>query len=49
MAVRLFEGRDHAAAYCRYRVTPCELIDTIVSYVEKKVQCVDDALFHDDL
>ncbi|KAM8904569.1 putative methyltransferase [Spinachia spinachia] len=36
MAVRLFEGRDHAAAYLRYRVAPEELIDRIMSYVEKQ-------------
>nr|XP_040033723.1 putative methyltransferase DDB_G0268948 [Gasterosteus aculeatus aculeatus] len=36
MAVRLFEGRDHAAAYLQYRVAPEELIDRIMSYVEKQ-------------
>nr|XP_046238835.1 putative methyltransferase DDB_G0268948 [Scatophagus argus] len=36
MAVRLFEGRDHAAAYRRYRVAPLELIDRIMNYMEKK-------------
>ncbi|TNN38099.1 putative methyltransferase [Liparis tanakae] len=41
MAVRLFEGRDHAAAYLQYRVTPGELIDIIMSYMGKKTpnQC----------
>ncbi|KAI3365826.1 hypothetical protein L3Q82_000817 [Scortum barcoo] len=36
MAVRLFEGKDHAAAYLQYRVTPQELISRIMSYMEKK-------------
>lgn len=36
MAVRLFEGKDHASAYLHYRVTPLELIGTIISYMEKK-------------
>ncbi|XP_067439351.1 putative methyltransferase DDB_G0268948 [Thunnus thynnus] len=36
MAVRLFEGKEHAAAYLRYRVAPQELISKIMSYVEKK-------------
>ncbi|XP_059184274.1 putative methyltransferase DDB_G0268948 [Centropristis striata] len=36
MAVRLFEGQDHAAAYQQYRVTPDELISRIMSYMEKK-------------
>ncbi|XP_068576000.1 uncharacterized protein, partial [Cebidichthys violaceus] len=31
-----FEGRDHAAAFLQYRVTPDELIDRIMSYMEKK-------------
>lgn len=37
MAVRLFEGKDHAAAYLQYRVAPLELISRIMSYMEKKV------------
>ncbi|XP_037336196.1 putative methyltransferase DDB_G0268948 isoform X2 [Pungitius pungitius] len=36
MAVRLFEGREHAAAYRQYRVAPEELIDRIMSYVRKQ-------------
>ncbi|XP_075951288.1 uncharacterized protein LOC142953105 [Anarhichas minor] len=36
MAVRAFEGRDHAAAYLQYRVAPDELINRIMSYMEKK-------------
>ncbi|XP_042369237.1 putative methyltransferase DDB_G0268948 [Plectropomus leopardus] len=36
MAVRLFEGKDHAAAYLQYRVEPVELISLIMSYMEKK-------------
>ncbi|CAK6969883.1 putative methyltransferase DDB_G0268948 [Scomber scombrus] len=36
MAVRLFEAKDHAAAYLQYRVAPQELISRIMSYMEKK-------------
>ncbi|KAF1371867.1 hypothetical protein PFLUV_G00273810 [Perca fluviatilis] len=35
MAVRVFEGKDHATAYLRYRITPDELISRIMSYMEK--------------
>uniref|UniRef100_A0A3B3WWS1 Methyltransferase type 11 domain-containing protein n=1 Tax=Poecilia mexicana TaxID=48701 RepID=A0A3B3WWS1_9TELE len=34
MAVRLFEGKDHAASYLQYRVTPHEIISKIMSYME---------------
>lgn len=37
MAVRLFEGKDHAVSYLQYRVTPHEMISKIMSYVEQKV------------
>lgn len=37
MAVRLFEGKDHAAAYLQYRIGPHELISRIMGYMEKKV------------
>ncbi|KAM9327719.1 putative methyltransferase [Pholidichthys leucotaenia] len=36
MAVRLFEGQDIAAAYLQYRVAPKELINTIMSFMEKR-------------
>ncbi|XP_076580192.1 uncharacterized protein LOC143316239 [Chaetodon auriga] len=36
MAVRLFEGKDHAAAYLQYRVAPHELVSRIVKFMEKK-------------
>ncbi|KAM8722037.1 putative methyltransferase [Acanthopagrus schlegelii] len=36
MAVRLFEGKDHAAAYLQYRVTPQELINIVMNYMKKK-------------
>ncbi|KAM3585355.1 uncharacterized protein V6R79_015108 [Siganus canaliculatus] len=36
MAVRLFEGKDHAAAYLQYRVAPQELITLIMDYVQKR-------------
>ncbi|GLD63432.1 putative methyltransferase [Lates japonicus] len=36
MAVRLFESKKHAAAYLQYRVSPTELISTIMNYMEKK-------------
>uniref|UniRef100_A0A8D0AYY7 Si:ch211-93g23.2 n=1 Tax=Sander lucioperca TaxID=283035 RepID=A0A8D0AYY7_SANLU len=36
MAVRVFEGKDHAAAYLQYRIAPDELISGIMSYMEKK-------------
>lgn len=38
MAVRLFEGKEQAAAYLQYRVVPHELISTIMKYMEKKVR-----------
>lgn len=36
MAVRLFEGKDHAAAYLQYRVAPIELISRIMDYIKKR-------------
>ncbi|CAG5934134.1 unnamed protein product [Menidia menidia] len=36
MAVRLFEGKDHAASYLRFRVAPRELIDRIFGFMEKR-------------
>lgn len=36
MAVRLFEGKDHAAAYLQYRVAPRELISRIKGFMEKR-------------
>lgn len=39
MAVRLFEGKDHAAAYLQYRVAPQELVSTVMNFMEKRV-CV---------
>ncbi|PWA32094.1 hypothetical protein CCH79_00013362 [Gambusia affinis] len=38
MAVRLFEGKDHAVSYLQYRVTPHEMISKIMSYMEQKTQ-----------
>ncbi|XP_071320949.1 putative methyltransferase DDB_G0268948 [Trachinotus anak] len=38
MAVRLFEGKQHAAAYLQYRVAPHELINRIMSFMEKKTE-----------
>ncbi|XP_041835236.1 putative methyltransferase DDB_G0268948 [Melanotaenia boesemani] len=38
MAVRLFEGKDHAASYLQYRVAPQELISKIMDYMKKKTQ-----------
>ncbi|XP_068447051.1 uncharacterized protein [Clinocottus analis] len=35
MAVRAFEGKEHAAAYLQYRVAPKELISRIVSYMKE--------------
>lgn len=37
MAVRLFEGKVHAAAYLQYRVRHHELISKIVDFMKKKV------------
>ncbi|KAE8278518.1 hypothetical protein D5F01_LYC23423 [Larimichthys crocea] len=37
MALRLFEGKDHAAAYLQYRVSPHELICRIMDYMETKM------------
>lgn len=39
MAVRLFEERDHAEAYLKYRVTPNEVLHRIMTDVEKRVGC----------
>ncbi|KAM4711447.1 LOW QUALITY PROTEIN: putative methyltransferase [Anableps anableps] len=36
MAVRLFEGKDHAASYLQYQVAPHELISKTMSYMEKR-------------
>ncbi|KAG7239307.1 hypothetical protein INR49_029272 [Caranx melampygus] len=36
MAVRLFEGKKHAAAYLQYRVMPHELISRIMTYMRRK-------------
>ncbi|XP_020483784.1 putative methyltransferase DDB_G0268948 [Labrus bergylta] len=36
MAVKLFEGKDHAAAYLQYRVAPDELISRIMSFMETR-------------
>ncbi|XP_073318221.1 putative methyltransferase DDB_G0268948 [Pagrus major] len=36
MAARLFEGKVHAAAYLRYRITPHEFISKIMDYMKKK-------------
>ncbi|XP_047432075.1 uncharacterized protein si:ch211-93g23.2 [Mugil cephalus] len=36
MTRRLFEGKDHAAAYMQYRVAPQEMISIIMSYMEKR-------------
>lgn len=36
MAVRLFEGKNHATAYLQYRVTPQELVDKIMNYMKQK-------------
>ncbi|XP_039907353.1 putative methyltransferase DDB_G0268948 [Simochromis diagramma] len=36
MAVRLFEGKDHAAAYLQYRVAPQELVSTVMNFMEKR-------------
>ncbi|XP_074483365.1 putative methyltransferase DDB_G0268948 [Sebastes fasciatus] len=36
MAVRLFETKHHASAYLQYRVAPVELVNRIVSFMEKK-------------
>lgn len=39
MAYRLFEGKDHASIYHKYRLTPPEeLKNIILQYVDKKVR-----------
>ena len=38
MSYRLFEGRDHASVYQKYRfVPPEELKDLILQYLDQKV------------
>lgn len=38
MAHRLFEGREHAASYCRYRVAPPDqLIHKVLDFLGKRV------------
>uniref|UniRef100_A0A3P9LK69 Si:ch211-93g23.2 n=1 Tax=Oryzias latipes TaxID=8090 RepID=A0A3P9LK69_ORYLA len=36
MAVRLFEAKNHAASYLRYRVSPHELITRIMDFMEEQ-------------
>ncbi|XP_068165873.1 malonyl-[acyl-carrier protein] O-methyltransferase-like [Antennarius striatus] len=36
MARRLYEDRDHAAAYLKYRVAPREIVGKIITFMEKK-------------
>lgn len=36
MAVRLFEGKNHAAAYLQYRVTPQELVNKVMNYMKQR-------------
>ncbi|XP_029942134.1 putative methyltransferase DDB_G0268948 [Salarias fasciatus] len=38
MAVRLFEGKDHAVAYLQYRVMPQELISVVMGFMEKRTK-----------
>ncbi|XP_057686037.1 putative methyltransferase DDB_G0268948 [Corythoichthys intestinalis] len=38
MAFRLYEENDHVAAYLQYRVTPCELIQTIMEFMAPMVR-----------
>lgn len=38
MAVRRFEGKDHAAAYLQYRVAPQDLISRILNFINQKVK-----------
>lgn len=41
MTHQLFEGRDHAALYQKYRYSPPgEVKDIIIQYLDKKVQYV---------
>ncbi len=37
MAVRLFEGKNHAAAYLQYRVTPQELVSKVMNFMKERV------------
>ncbi|XP_068165889.1 putative methyltransferase DDB_G0268948 [Antennarius striatus] len=36
MAQRLYEDRDHAAAYLKYRVAPREIVGRIITFMNKK-------------
>ncbi|KAM9835941.1 putative methyltransferase [Aulostomus maculatus] len=36
MAVRVYEAKDHAAAYLQYRVTPREMIEKITSFMQRQ-------------
>lgn len=39
MATQLFEGKDHASVYQKYRFSPQETVqEVILSYLEKKVR-----------
>lgn len=38
MAYRLFEGKDHASSYWRYRISPSDqLIQQVLDFLEKHV------------
>uniref|UniRef100_A0A3B4ABH5 Methyltransferase type 11 domain-containing protein n=1 Tax=Periophthalmus magnuspinnatus TaxID=409849 RepID=A0A3B4ABH5_9GOBI len=37
MAVRLFEDKDHAAKYLKYRVTPNEVVSEIMGLLKKRM------------
>uniref|UniRef100_A0A667Z3E0 Zgc:162780 n=1 Tax=Myripristis murdjan TaxID=586833 RepID=A0A667Z3E0_9TELE len=42
MAHRLFEGKEHAAAYWKYRISPSDhLIQQVLDFLEKQVGAVD--------
>ncbi|KAK2906296.1 putative methyltransferase DDB_G0268948 [Channa argus] len=37
MALRLFEGKEHAASYCKYRISPSDqLIQRVIDFFEKQ-------------
>uniref|UniRef100_A0A3B4YY36 Zgc:162780 n=1 Tax=Seriola lalandi dorsalis TaxID=1841481 RepID=A0A3B4YY36_SERLL len=41
MAYRLFEGKEHAASYCKYRISPSDhLIQQVLDFLEKQVRFI---------
>ena len=40
MAERRFEGKDHAVSYQKYRVSPQEVVEEVLAFLERRVRFV---------